>query len=96
LKSAVERFDGDAPAAAYEPPLLAGFPDAAAIGIRPRVTTPPLVRVGVGVESEISSGAQPILRVAQFDDLARFCEDSRRIVAARRFNIGVDERTSPL
>ena len=47
----------------YEPPLLAGFPDAAAIGIRPRVAPPPLVRVGVRIETEVGPRTAPVVPV---------------------------------
>ena len=68
FESRVHRFERDAATAAQEVTFLAGFPDTAAIGIGPRVAPPPLVRVGVRVETQVGPRTAPVLPVAQFCD----------------------------
>src|SRR5262245_56459527 len=67
-ESRVKRFELDATAAAFELTLFAWLPDAAVIAIRPGMAPPPLVRVGVRVETQVGPRGQPVLPVAEFCD----------------------------
>src|SRR5688572_7748135 len=87
----IEGFDRGATAPALKRPLLAGFPDAALVGIRPFVLTRPLRGVGIGVESDGGVRSDPVPSKGEFRQrpaIAGHVDDRRQ---ARRERIPVGE-----